>query len=579
MPSFRGIEISIIACSEVRRLPEYPHPDGSSVRLMRVGTGLNDLRNGGRISPHPFAVSSFSDADPTRQKKVNPRISVYIPSSPGDQFRLRYLINQSSLPSRFVFFKMLINGHHTVSWGIDTTSCSLGSVTRSLYEPGESFRDKNGDPVVGIETRYLHFKRDPEKKSGDEEGGLIEVQVFRCRGRKRIAVVLDPYPHRNRDHKGITSSSGGLVDNPQDASFYEYHLEDARDSPYATFCFHYRSMKYLEQLNIIPQHETGDRPVSMDQNGISTPDHQEDIACGSTASSFETRVFDDDIESVGIALSSPPKEGEYSLKSPPQLTPIRPASMAIEEGRLIQDEVTSKIPRRPLPEPPQTLSGQVSRESIRSSCPSLTPSLKQYVESEEFENEEIQLSVAQPVFIPSASMQALELGDTNIHDQGDNSFSDYAASPSSTETSQSLELPPSEGYLPTTGSVLERHLNQFESPITQSSPMTKTKLPTFRPEGALASEVQLHEASTLKLTEAEWLRQNPSPERRRGNLIQRLWSPRQDKRAGRSSMVELPARKGEAPNLKRSGDEIAARSAHDEGDDECTDEVPAGNWI
>lgn len=83
MPSFRGIEMSIITTSDVRKLPEYPHPDGSSVRLMRVGTGLNDLRNGGRASPLPFAVSSFSDADPTRQKKVNPRTSVYIPSSPG----------------------------------------------------------------------------------------------------------------------------------------------------------------------------------------------------------------------------------------------------------------------------------------------------------------------------------------------------------------------------------------------------------------------------------------------------------------------------------------------------------------
>ncbi|KAI0881176.1 uncharacterized protein GGS22DRAFT_173545 [Annulohypoxylon maeteangense] len=579
MPFFRGIEISIITSSDVRKLPEYPHPDGSSVRLMRVGTGLNDLRNGGRASPHSLTVSRFSDADPTRQKKVNPRISVYIPSSPGDQFRLRYFINQSPLPSRFIFFKMLINGHHTVSWGIDASSCSLGSVTRSLYEPGERFRDKNGDPVVGIETRYLRFVGQPERKPGDEDGGLIEVQVFRCRGRKRIAVVLDPCPSRNRERRGITLSSGGLVDDPQDASFYEYHLEDARDSPYATFCFHYRPTKCLEQLNIIPSQETKNRPVSMNQNSVSVPNYQENIS--RVNSSLDGRVLDDSIEPVGVALSSPDKVGEYSSKRSTQILPIPLASLAIEGYGQSREEIMGKMGQRPLPEPPHILSGQVSRESIRSSCPSLTPSLKQYAESEEFEKEEVQLSMAQPVFIPSGSMQALELGDLNIHDQGDNSFSDYAVSPSSTETSHSPKLPPPEGYLPTTGSVLERQLNQFDSPVSHSQPTANIRWPIPQPEGAvgLVGDVHSHEVSTLTMTEAEWLRQSPSPQRRRGNAIERLWSPRPGKRSGRSSMVELPTCRCEATNLERPDDEIGARSAQVEGNDDYTDEVPAGNWI
>ncbi|KAI1097055.1 hypothetical protein F5B19DRAFT_17862 [Rostrohypoxylon terebratum] len=576
MPSFRGIEISIITTSDVRKLPEYPHPDGSSVRLMRVGAGLNDLRNRGRASPHPFAVSSFSDADPTRQKKVNPRTSVYIPSSPGDQFRLRYFINQSILPSRFIFFKMLINGHHTVSWGIDANSCSVGSVTRSLYEPSENFSDRNGEPVVGIEARYLHFMRDPERKSGDEEGGLIEIQVFRCRGRKRIAVVLDPCPNRNRDCHGIISSSGGLVDDPQDASFYEYHLEDARDSPYATFCFHYRSMKHLKQLNIAPSNDSKDRPMSIGQNDVPMPTRQDDIV---PMNSTPDKTPNDDLESVGIALSSPFKTRDCSFKTPQQLLSTHLIGMDVEDGRQSREETMDKMARRPLPEPPQALSGQVSKESIKSSCPSLTPSLKQYVESEEFEKEDIQLSMAQPVFIPSGSMQALELGDANILDQGENSFSDYTASPSSTGTSHSPELLPPDGYFPTTGSVLERQLVQFDSPVSQSSPKTKDGLPISQPEGASACDVHLSEASTLTITEAEWLRQTPSPQRRRGNLLKRFWSPRLEKHTGRSSMVELPTRKDEATNLGRSGDEIGTRNAHDEGDSNYTDEFPAGNWI
>ncbi|KAI1447231.1 hypothetical protein F5Y02DRAFT_424901 [Annulohypoxylon stygium] len=576
MPSFRGIEMSIITTSDVRKLPEYPHPDGSSVRLMRVGTGLNDLRNGGRASPLPFAVSSFSDADPTRQKKVNPRTSVYIPSSPGDQFRLRYFINQQTLPSRFIFFKMLINGHHTVSWGIDANSCSVGSVTRSLYEPSEKFSDKNGDPVVGIEARYLRFMRDPERKSGDDDGGLIEVQVFRCRGRKRIAVVLDPCPNRNRDCHGIVSSSGGLVDDPQDASFYEYHLEDARDSPYATFCFHYRSMKHLKQLNIAPSHDFRDQPMSIEQNDVSIPTRQDNIA---PMDSSSDRVSSDDSEPVGMALSSPFKARECSLKTSQQLSPTLLASIDIEDGRQSREEIMGKIAKRPLPEPPQALSARVSKESMKSSCPSLTPSLKQYVESEEFEKEDIQLSIAQPVFIPSESMQALELGDARNPDQGENSFSDYAASPSSTGTSHSPELPPPDGYFPTTGSVLERQLIQFDSPVAQPSPKTKNKLSISQPEGASASDAHLSEASTLTITEAEWLRQTPSPQRRRGNLLKRFWSPRLEKHPGRSSMVELPTRKNEATNLRRSGDEISTRNTNDEDGSDYTDEVPAGNWI
>lgn len=62
MPSFRGINVSILAELEVGKLPEYPHPDGSSVHL---------------------GPSDNVHQDPTRVSKVSPTISVYIPSVPG----------------------------------------------------------------------------------------------------------------------------------------------------------------------------------------------------------------------------------------------------------------------------------------------------------------------------------------------------------------------------------------------------------------------------------------------------------------------------------------------------------------
>jgi hypothetical protein len=80
MPIFRGLELSVVASTEGKNLPEYPHPDGSSVRLLSP----DDARiTDSHSSPRPSDSSILSDGDPTRQKKFNPRISVYIPSVPG----------------------------------------------------------------------------------------------------------------------------------------------------------------------------------------------------------------------------------------------------------------------------------------------------------------------------------------------------------------------------------------------------------------------------------------------------------------------------------------------------------------
>ncbi|KAI0135285.1 hypothetical protein F4814DRAFT_400449 [Daldinia grandis] len=86
MPSLRGIDISIVASSDIKRLPEYPHPDGSSVRLTRVGPGCHDLRDKVRNSSHLSPSSEYPNPEPTL-KKSNPRASVYIPSSPGKSHR------------------------------------------------------------------------------------------------------------------------------------------------------------------------------------------------------------------------------------------------------------------------------------------------------------------------------------------------------------------------------------------------------------------------------------------------------------------------------------------------------------
>ncbi|KAI1497137.1 hypothetical protein F5X99DRAFT_31939 [Biscogniauxia marginata] len=606
MPYFRGIEVSIIASYEAQKLPEYPHPDGSSVRLMRTGAALEDLRNRDHSSLSSASPGS-TDADPTRQKKINPRVSVYIPSLPGEQFWLRYIVNQSPPPSRCIFFKMYMNGRHIVSWGIDTNNRSTGSVTRALYEPGDRWGDAAGGfemGTVGIETRYFHFMLGLDKKSIAEDGGLIEVQVFRCKGRKRVAAKLDGY--RNQERYGIASAasffslptsilwlmhhsspSGGLVDNPQDATYYDFHLVDAKDSPYATFCFHYRSMKHLEQLNLIPQREFAPPTASMIPRGVPTTYSPEALNVGNPSpsvdrrqfafgiESLDTDVFDEDMKNTSLAMSEPseaPKLEECFLGSPPEFSASSSArTLAAEHRNPPREGITAEALQRPLPELPRAQSRRSSVSSLRSNCPSLTPSLRQYVESDDFENEDIRLSTAQPLLIPSESMQALELGSGNNHEGEDASLSDYATSPSSTEASQSPQLPSPEGYIPTTGSVLERHLNQFDSPIAQSSPPRGAiKMELTRSEAALVEdEIQ---STTLKLTESEWLRYSPSPLRRRSKRAQRLWSLRSERSA------EYLSGKDRETGVKGSQDTEYQDNFSRDGISP-NNQVPDGNWI
>ncbi|TGJ84325.1 hypothetical protein E0Z10_g4446 [Xylaria hypoxylon] len=582
MPYFRGIEVSIHASLEAKQVTEYPHPEGSSVRLLRPTTlpVICNAHTGTDRASQPNAASTPEELDPTRLKKVNPRISVYIPSLPGEQFWLRYLINQSPPPSRCIFFKMTMNGRHISSWGINTDTRSAGIVVRALYRPEDKWGDAcghNDAGYPGIETRYFHFMPGLDKKSVAEDGGIIEVQVFRCKGRKRIALELSAY--RNQERYGITSPSGGLVDNPEDATYYNYYLIDAKDSPYATFCFHYRSMKYLKQLNLVPQ-------LGLDMASASKTsfDLQREQSAGRSSSestsppprrftfdgtTLESQVFDNDdvstTERGKVDRAEPDAREEYFLKSPPELSlsSLR-GTVPRRIGGALEVEFLGEVQQRPLPDIP---SFQARPASASSLCPSLTPSLRQYVESEDFDNEEIRLSTAQPMLITSESMQALELVGSGA-DEG-TSFSDYASSPTSTEASHSPKLPSPAGYIPTTGSVLERHLTQYDdSLIVRSSPPETQNIPSSRTGSPFSNEQIEPRTRVLSLTESEWLRHTPSPLQLKDKRAEHLWNPRPESCIGE-------AVSGSDDGVQRIG--LHSHSVPDHVD--AVDQAPTGNWI
>ncbi|KAI1319193.1 hypothetical protein F5Y16DRAFT_414319 [Xylariaceae sp. FL0255] len=497
MPHFRGIGICMVASHQAKELPEYPHPDGSSVRLVPPASSLT-------IADH---------VDPMRQTKLNPCISVYVPSVPGEQFWLRYIISGEPPPAPYLFFKLAMNGRHIASWGIDTHTCGSRSVMRALYEPQEE---------PGIESRYFHFANYQNDTSVANDGGLIKVHVFRCNARKRIAP---------------NSPSGGLVTNPEDAMYFNYYLADAKDSPYATFCFHYRSMNHLRQLHLAPQRQTSTSSQASD-SAIFKLEASSQASGSSDGDEVDTEITGSD--GVPEQIGNIP---DYCA-----------SSVDLAGARVSQtpaDEQTTVNPQRPLPNVPTPHLRPASAASLRSNCPSLTPSLRHYVESDDFENEDIRLSTAQPLLIPSESMQALKLDAANADEQ---SASDYASSPSSTtETFQSPPGLPSGGYIPTTGSVLERQLRQYDSPGAIASPLQdRGKHLSSNMTGLSDQE------DNLRFTEEEWLRHSPSPPKWAVGPIDGPCS--QDPRSPERTRTKSPSNDG--PDINRE-----------------MNHCPPGNWI
>ncbi|KAK7954460.1 hypothetical protein PG996_015272 [Apiospora saccharicola] len=555
MPIFRGIDVSVVASAEAKKLPEYPHPDSASVIL--------------------------TDGDPTCQKKVKPRISVYIPSMPGEQFWLKYSVLRIPSQASHLYFKMLMNGRPITSWGISMKSDKdgnperpiRGTVVRALYEPRAQSQDKDlgtGAREIGIETRYFHFMAGLDKKSAAEDGGLIEVQIFRSKGRKRRAPKLPEF--RDQDRYGITSPSGGLVENPQDATFYDWLLVDPKDSPYATFCFHYRSMKSLVQLSLIPRSES-QRSLPRIDSGVSVTESPQEESPSNSPS-----MEDDDPCKSGFALGVEPSDiftfnnsthipnenhqrnttpSQYCLKYPLQGLCVADSSVSTQQANFdMQDILPSQTYRRPLPEPPKAASRHSSYSSFKSNCPSLTPSLAQYVDDGEFGDDNVAIGMARTVVSSAPSMVMLAMKGAKAGDSG--SLSDYEHSPPSSIASDSPGHPEPGAYLTTTGSVLERHIAQLSSPFAART----TKQPDHRRIPISVSEEAIPRRPTpldhesLGLADSLWIRRTPSPTPKKS--ISRFWSPRLHKKSTKQEFDRRGERKRHSDSDRRFSRELKA---------------------
>jgi hypothetical protein len=106
-------------------------------------------------------------------------------------------------PPPFFYFKIFMNGRNVANCGAESGVDGSGCMTHSLCIPSDRWKYKE-DGVLhtrdGIEARRFCFLP-AENQSVAEEGGFIEVQVFRAKGRIRRLPVLEK--HRNQETYGL----------------------------------------------------------------------------------------------------------------------------------------------------------------------------------------------------------------------------------------------------------------------------------------------------------------------------------------------------------------------------------------
>ncbi|KAF4964526.1 hypothetical protein FSARC_7557 [Fusarium sarcochroum] len=244
MPCYQGVEVAIVTQPDSEKLPEFPLLDAS---LQRISPSVDDV-----LRPN-YIGSNYPNSGSQHVPRVSPRISVYVPSHPGTRFGIHYALDRKLQLPRYVYFKIFMNGRNVTNCGVNPASQTSGSITRSLCEPSDRWQYKEHGVLLkrdGIEARCFSFLPHATRTSIAEDGGFIEVQVFRAKGRRRRITMLEN--HRGQETYGIGSPSGGLLESPEDARFYDWILIDPKESPFVSFRFHYRSWANLRQLSLAP---------------------------------------------------------------------------------------------------------------------------------------------------------------------------------------------------------------------------------------------------------------------------------------------------------------------------------------
>ncbi|ESZ93274.1 hypothetical protein SBOR_6312 [Sclerotinia borealis F-4128] len=448
MPAHKGIKLNIISQWELKMHPEFPHPESTQFTFRSPKLDKEAFEGHGH-SPAAKANDSKADRLLGRQSSI---ISVYIPSASGSRFFVRYNIGDAADQCPWFYFKLYMNGRHITSWGTNSKTRPSGQVMRALFEPDATWDYKEGKTTYknpGTEYRPFFFSQEKEDRGAADDGGLIEIKVFRARGRKRRNPRLEQY--KDQTNYGVVMPTHGLVEKPQDARYFDWHLKDAKDNPFATFKFHYRSWDNLQSLHLIPL----DHPRTLETQVPSMARHlmgpsqnmpllSQTLGSPHTPTKYLGKVYTSDQIHDSLRAAYPPLDHDGSPFSPDERRPwtrvfdtkrvgstltvnkdhrdafIVPTDHVTEpdpfytsapKDRSIERRVMPKLElsalsidgagspsshdwlatdyNRPLPEIPSRTSSAASRASPVSRAPSVTPSLLSYLDRDQSSPEPI----------------------------------------------------------------------------------------------------------------------------------------------------------------------------------------------
>ena len=123
----------------------------------------------------------------------------------GVRFFFKYVIEPPYPDGQLFYFKLFMNGRHICSWGVNPRTHPRGQVLRALFEAEEKLDGLQDSVNVlrhsGIESRPFLFAQETESTSAADDGGLIEIRVFRASGRKRRLHNVEKF--RSQDRYGI----------------------------------------------------------------------------------------------------------------------------------------------------------------------------------------------------------------------------------------------------------------------------------------------------------------------------------------------------------------------------------------
>lgn len=228
MPSFRGITLQLHSQFDGLTLPEYtsslpaPLPPSPPPRHGKHQDDLDDSP----ISDEGFAFGNNEKRNAFRRQERRDEglvevsedkvVHVYVPVYPFSQFWVGYEVDLREMMEviaeeegnrglahrydaegqdeiKFVYFKLLVNGENIVEWGtrarLDHDDCANGTcrgkVMFALFQ-------RPDEQAKALEKRGFFFQGRVEDDEDDgivdckEEEGVIEVRVYRARGRRRI---------------------------------------------------------------------------------------------------------------------------------------------------------------------------------------------------------------------------------------------------------------------------------------------------------------------------------------------------------------------------------------------------------